>query len=234
MMSAKLTIGVTDCSKYANYSKWMLQYSHEVEVVKLGYRDNYADDIKKCRGLLLTGGEDVHPRFYGKPEHIEFCYKYDVDERRDEFELKLLDYAEANQLPVLGICRGLQIANVFYGGTLIPDIPSWKKPSHSKLPDGKDRYHPVEVMPSSWFYSLVQSKEGWINSNHHQCADDPGKGLRISASAPDGIAEALERIDKTRSFLCLVQWHPERMTDPESPFSKNIRHTFVNAALKLN
>src|SRR5687768_9802218 len=102
-MSSKIIIGITDCNKYVNYNNWMLQNSDTIEVIKLSYHQNNLDKIKKCRGLILTGGEDVHPRFFGKPEYFEFCYKDEVDEARDEFELNLLSYTEANSIPVLGI-----------------------------------------------------------------------------------------------------------------------------------
>ena len=139
MTQKKLIIGVTDCSKYANYNKWIASYAESVEVIKLSYDSNNIDDLENCHGIVLTGGEDVHPRFYGKPELYEYCYKEDVNEVRDEFEWRVLEYSKKNKLPMLGICRGLQVANVFYGGTLIPDIPSWGKFNHSKCSDGKDR-----------------------------------------------------------------------------------------------
>jgi putative glutamine amidotransferase len=233
-MPGKLTIGITDCSKYNNYANWLLLQHDEIEIIKLGYRYNNFDEIRKCRGLLLTGGEDVNPDFFGKPEYYEYCYKEDVDEQRDQFELHLMEYTEKKQLPVLGICRGLQIANVFFGGTLIPDIPTWGKTSHSKLADGTDSYHPVEIAESSWFYKLVNTSFGLVNSNHHQCAEDIGEGLHICGTAPEDIPEVLERTDTSKSFLCLVQWHPERMKHPESPFSKNLREAFVEAVRTNN
>lgn len=231
-MQQKIVIGVTDCSKYANYSNWISGYGEQVEVIKLSYKAKNFDDIKKCQSVLLTGGEDVHPRFYNKPEYYNYCYADDVSEARDEFELKVLQYTEANHIPVLGICRGLQIANVFFGGTLIPDIPTWGKFNHSKLPDDSDRYHKIAVDPSSWLYSIIDRQEGTVNSNHHQSADRIGDGLIVSAFSPDGVVEALERKDpEGKSFLCLVQWHPERMNDQESNFVKNIREAFVEAVM---
>ncbi|UKJ07321.1 gamma-glutamyl-gamma-aminobutyrate hydrolase family protein [Solitalea lacus] len=227
-MKDKLTIGITDCSKYSNYSNWVISYADTVEVLKLGVGD--FDAIKKCDGLLLTGGEDVNPRFYNKPENLEYCYADDMNEARDEFELKLLEYSQQNALPVLGICRGMQIGNVFFGGTLIPDIPSWGKPSHAKLANGNDKYHPVNIDSHSWLRRILQADEGLINSNHHQCVDKIGYGLVVSAHSLDGIAEALERSSpENSSFLCLVQWHPERMQDQQSPFVRNILNAFMEA-----
>lgn len=232
-MQQKIVIGVTDCSKYLKYSNWILGYSEQIEVIQLSHWANNFEEIKKCDGVLLTGGEDVHPRFYNKPEYYSYCYENDISEARDEFEWKVLEYTETNHVPVLGICRGLQIANVFFGGTLIPDIPVWGKYNHSKMPDDSDRYHKIAIDPASWLYSLVHKQEGMINSNHHQSADKIGDGLVVSAFSPDGVVEALERKEpQNKSFLCLVQWHPERMNDPESNFVKNIRTAFVEAAVR--
>lgn len=232
-MQNKIVIGVTDCSKYANYSNWIQSQGNEIEVIKLSYKTQNITDIKQCSGIVLTGGEDVHPRFYNHPEFYQYCYADDVSEARDDFEWRVLEYTEKNKLPVLGICRGLQIANVFFGGTLIPDIPRWGKYNHSKMPDNTDRYHEIAVDPNSWLYRLVESEKGEVNSNHHQSADLIGEGLVISALSPDGVIEALERKEpESKSFLCLVQWHPERMNKPESKFVKNIRTAFVEACKK--
>ncbi|MBX3254385.1 MAG: gamma-glutamyl-gamma-aminobutyrate hydrolase family protein [Chitinophagaceae bacterium] len=226
-----MIIGVTDCSKYANYASWILAHDTEVKVKKLSWRPSNFEEVKNCDGVLLTGGEDVHPRFYNRPDYYDYCFKDDVSEARDEFEWKLLEYTEANNVPVLGICRGLQIANVFFGGTLIPDIPAWGKYNHSKLPDDSDRYHPITVDPASWLYGIIGQEEGPVNSNHHQSAGRIGKGLIVSAFSPEGVVEAIERRDpSTGSFLCLLQWHPERMKDQNSNFVKNVRAAFVEAA----
>lgn len=232
-MVEKIKIGVTDCSKYDNYACWMAAYGPEVEVIKIDVYNGFNPQLlKKCDGVLLTGGEDVHPRFYNRPDLYKYCYAEDVSELRDEAEWKILEYTESNKIPVLGICRGLQIANVFFGGTLIADIPTWGKYNHSKMPDDSDRYHVIQVDPSSWLYGIVGESSEEINSNHHQSADMIGKGLIVSALSPDGVIEAIERKDPAAgSFLCLVQWHPERMKDQNSNFVKNIRKVFVEAAI---
>lgn len=228
MRQKKISIGVTDCSKYANYANWIAAYGHEIEVKKISYNPSNLDNVKECAGIILTGGEDVHPKFYNHPELHKYCYEDDINESRDEFEWKILEYTEANKVPVLGICRGLQIANVFFGGTLIPDIPTWGKFNHSKLQDDSDRYHKINIDPASWLFSVVQEEEGIINSNHHQSADQIGSGLIVSAFSPDGVVEGLERKNPAEgSFLCLVQWHPERMKDQGSNFVKKVRDSFV-------
>lgn len=231
-MSEKIIIGVTDCSKFEIYRDWVLSYNENIEVIQLGHKLNNFDEIPKCRGIVLTGGEDVHPRFYNLPEYYPYCYDDDIDEHRDEFEFKVLNYTEKNEIPVLGICRGMQVGNVFFGGTLIPDIATWGKFDHSKMPDKSDRYHEVIVNPSSWLNGIVNIDKGLVNSNHHQSTDKTGKGLVVSAISPDGISEAMERLNPYgKSFLLFVQWHPERLKDQHSPFSKNIHEAFINAII---
>ena len=232
----KITIGVTDCSKYENYARWIQLYSPDIETIKLSEKINNLTDAKQCHGILFTGGEDVHPRFYNKPDYLQYCHLDDISEARDVFEMKLMEYTEENRIPVLGICRGLQIYNVFRGGTLIPDILSWelKKINHAKTTEGLDSYHRIVVTPDLWLNRITGLLQGETNSNHHQSAHIIGDGLIASAVTEDGVIEALDQKDpEGKSFLCLVQWHPERMKDQNSPFVKNIREVFITAAKKL-
>ena len=225
-MKKKITIGITDCSKYANYESWILAES-EVDVIKLGYGKNNAKEAERCDGILLSGGEDVHPRYYKKPEYQPYCSE--IDEQRDAFEFAVLDQVEKHQLPLLGICRGLQVANVYYGGTLVPDIPSFGKFNHSRYTD-KDRYHQIDVDPTSELFRITGVARGEINSAHHQSAELIAKGFVTNSLSADGVVEGIERkSSEGKPFLQLVQWHPERMTSLESPFSKKIKEAFINA-----
>ena len=225
-MKQNIIIGITDCSKFANYEKWITK-EQGTEVIRLSPEKNNIEEIEKCHGIILSGGEDVHPRFYNKNEYVTLCHE--IDEQRDEFEWKVLQQTENNKLPLLGICRGLQMANVYFGGTLIPDIPSFGKFNHSKFPE-KDRRHIIQVDPYSDLKKIVGSEAGEVNSAHHQSTDRVGKGLVTNAISPDGIVEGMEREDKEgKPFLLLVQWHPERMTDQENPFSKRIKESFLEA-----
>jgi putative glutamine amidotransferase len=229
----KITIGVGDCSKYEKYAAWISQEA-DVEVIKLGYVLNDFDVIKKCQGVLLTGGEDVHPRFYNRPELLKFCYPDDVDERRDEFDLRVIDYTQQNNLPLLGICRGLQITNVYFGGTLIPDLPSFGKFNHSKFGEGKDRYHTISIDPHSQLNHISSKVEGEVNSAHHQAVKHVGKGLVANCFSKDGVIEGLERVDpKNHSYLLLVQWHPERMNDQSNPLTATIKRSFLDQVRSL-
>lgn len=223
----KITIGITDNSKYDVYARWIMG-EPDTEVIRLGYASGNFDDVKRCHGLLLSGGdEDIHPRFYNHPEFLPLCTG-GVDERRDEFELRLIDHALSNRLPLLGICRGLQIVNVYSGGTLVPDIPSKGLPNHSRFSEGHDRQHGVSVRSDSRLGAVAGQDIGGVNSAHHQAADLIGAGLIANAFSEDGVIEGLERTGKDeRSFLLLVQWHPERMADQRSPLSGGVKQRFL-------
>ena len=225
-MKSQITIGITDCSKYDNYCTW-IEGVGGAAVIRLSHHQNNFADIEKCDGVVLSGGEDVHPRFYNKKEYLAMCEE--IDESRDEFEWKVLEYTEKNQVPLLGICRGLQVANVYFGGTLLPHIPAFGKFDHSRS-GSTDRYHTVQVDPNSYLKEVVATSSGEVNSAHHQSADLIGKGLVANALSPDGIVEGLERENPDdRSFLLLVQWHPERMNDQGNPFSQNVKRNFLKA-----
>ena len=224
-----IVIGITDCAKYFHYESWIREQP-DVEIIKLSYHENNPGDVERCDGIMLTGGNDINPRLYNQPEYLVYCHQKDIDERRDEFEWKVLQHTEERQLPILGICRGLQFVNVFFGGTLVPDIPAFGKFNHSKFEEGKDRDHLIEIDTNSLLYKITGQEKGEINSAHHQSVDMPGYGLVANAMSPDGVIEGMERIEaKGKSFLLLVQWHPERMTNQGSIFSQNIRRSFLDA-----
>lgn len=227
-----MKIGITDCGeKYPIYEQWVLsQNVGKIETIKLGYKHNNLDQINQCDGIVLTGGEDIHPQFYNKPEYLSLCNPNFMDARRDEFEWKVCEYIFQNQIPVLGICRGLQLVNVFLGGTLIPDIPTAGKNNHSKFQEGKDRYHTVDILPASILAKITNSSNGEVNSAHHQSADIIANSLQINALSEDGIVEGLEwaSLSHPNQYLMLVQWHPERINNTEeNSFSYKIRQSFV-------
>jgi putative glutamine amidotransferase len=223
---SKIVIGITDGRLYENYASW-ISMEENVELVRLGYKFDNVDEIKRCDGLFMTGGEDVHPKFYHKPEYEEQFNLSDFDEKRDEFEIELLTYWETSQMPLLGVCRGLQLLNVFLGGTLIPDLPTCGKFNHSrKLTE--PRYHPVLIDPNSELSSLLKVRTGDVTSIHHQSIDRIGEGLVTNAISPDGVIEGVEWLNPRRvPAMLLVQWHPEAMRDQMSPFSKSIRDNFI-------
>lgn len=149
-----------------------------------------------CTGLLLPGGGDLEPWRYGQPN----IASRGLEPERDEMELRLLECFSAAGKPVLGICRGLQAINVFFGGTLVQDLPG-----HSAV-EGADRLHGVRTAAS--FLSRICGEEAMVNSAHHQAADRLGSGLEAVQWAMDGVVEALEH--RTMPVWG-VQWHPERL-----------------------
>jgi putative glutamine amidotransferase len=222
----KVVIGITDGRLYDNYAGWITQAGN-VELVPLGYRFGNAEEIRRCDALFMTGGEDVHPRFYNKAEYVEQYSLSDFDEKRDEFEIALLAQWQTSKIPLLGVCRGLQLVNVFLGGTLIPDLPSFGKFNHSRKQ--KDtRYHSIEVDPNSQLYSMVKATSGEVSSIHHQSIDRIAPGLVANAITNDGVIEGAEWLHPVgKTPMVLVQWHPEAIADNESSFTKNIREHFI-------
>lgn len=208
---------------------WIEQSGSAYEVLDWG-KNNF-EDIKKCSSLLLTGGADIFPEFYADwPEAVN---NNDYIPERDGFEFRLLDYALESNMPVLGICRGMQLINCRLNGSLIIDIETIRSVNHRKLSDNEDRYHNVNIKSGTLLNDIVGTKTGIVNSSHHQGIDRAGEGLVISAKSDDGIVEAIEWEDKTgKSFLLAIQWHPERMKDSLSPFAKNIIEKFIQETNK--
>lgn len=235
MQIEKLVIGITDCGKkFPNYENWVRAHGVDVEVIRLGYRNNNLHEADRCDAFLLSGGHDVHPRFYGKPEYYDLLDPTDIDERRDEFEIKIIASAERNSKPLLGICRGLQIANIYFGGTLIPDIFSrLNVEGHNQDEDSDDSLHHIDVVQGTRLFHIVHEKGGEVNSAHHQAAEKIGDGLKVNAFSKEGIVEGLESVtDEDEAGVLLVQWHPERMRNQQSRFAANIREWLINEAWK--
>jgi putative glutamine amidotransferase len=171
--------------------------------------------------MVLTGGADVDPARYGKPEARALATTYPG---RDEAEWTILTAAFARRLPILAICRGMQLFNVYRGGTLIPDIPNL---ATHMLPD--DARHPIAIEAGTSLALLTGSHEGEVTSSHHQAVDQLGRGLSIAARHADGTIEAIEWTSPMRKpWLAAVQWHPERM-GPDEPLAHTLFRGFLQA-----
>ena len=159
------------------------------------------------RGLVLTGGEDVEPARYGAVPHP----KLDVtDPDRDAAELALIAAAFTRRLPVLAICRGIQILNVALGGTLYQDLDS-ERPGPIAHADASE--HAVRVEAGSLLERTLGARAATVNSRHHQAIRDLAPQLRAVAWADDGIIEAAEPTDRSAPWTLAVQWHPEDLTE---------------------
>jgi len=175
-------------------------------------------------GLLLMGGSDVNPARYGETRLAD---TEESDDARDELETALIEEALARDLPVLAICRGLQILNVQQGGTLIQHLPSTAR--HRQRTENKGTpVHEVGIVPGTALASIAGgSLQLAVNSRHHQAIDRLGEGLRVSArDSEDGTIEAVERPDKR--FVIGVQWHPENMSATDLRQARLFR-AFANA-----
>ena len=179
-------------------------------IVPLGLPDSTLRELfERLDGLLLSGGGDLDPSTYGVTTPAQLV---SVDPLRDHLELTLARWALESGKPVLGICRGQQVLNVAAGGTLIPDIPSYRP--HALMHADPARppaglAHPVSVEADSYLARVGTPAALEVNSSHHQAVDRLAEGWRVSAIAPDGIIEAIEA--PGHPFALAVQWHPERL-----------------------
>jgi len=176
-----------------------------------GYVDDTAALLDRLDGLLFSGGPDLDPAVYGQDPHPRLGP--DVDRVSDAYELALLRGAAERDLPVLGICRGMQALNVSRGGTLRQHLPDVTGLEHRQGHEPFVPAHPVVVSPGSLLHRVTRATELPVNSFHHQAADTSGAGLAVCAQAPDGTVEALW--DPSARFCLGVQWHAELLThDP--------------------
>jgi putative glutamine amidotransferase len=205
-------IAVTTCRKIEDYRQAIIHAGGEVRLVQapLSVEDALAD----VDGLLLTGGEDVDPARYGEAPHHAVV---DIDEARDAFEFGLIAAARRRNLPLLAICRGVQVLNVACGGTLVQDIPSQSAGAlaHQLTAPPHESYelaHEIwlekdSVLSRLMGERLTDAETCDVNSRHHQAVKDVAPGFLVSATAPDGVIEAIE--DPASLFCLGVQWHPE-------------------------
>jgi putative glutamine amidotransferase len=198
-------VAITPCRKPLDYEAAVRRTGATVRPLLLSERP--ADVLPGVDGLLLTGGDDVDPALYGEPPHSTFEV---AEAGRDAFEIDLVRRALDADLPVLAICRGLQVLNVALGGTLIQDIPSEPDPhlQHDATGPPTTLAHPVAVVTDSRLAALVGAgTTPAVNSRHHQAVRVLGPGVVATAVAADGIIEAAE---VPGAHFCLgVQWHPE-------------------------
>ena len=204
-------IAIAPCRAMADYLESVKRAGGDP--VELDYqRDNPKDVVRRSQALMLTGGGDIDPAVYGEAPHETFQAS---EPGRDQYEIELVKAAMNEGLPILAICRGMQVLNVALGGTLVQDIPSMVNGAmHHATPSTEPRYtiaHEVWVSEGSRLDQLMcdklESETCQVNSRHHQAVKTIAPGWEVSGTAPDGVVEAIELPGDV--FRIAVQWHPE-------------------------
>ena len=205
-------IGITNCRKIEDYRQSILHVGGEVRLLDVSA--DLAAALEGLHGLMLTGGADIAPDKYGEAPHptVE-----EPEPGRDDFELGLVSLARKQRLPILAICRGIQVLNVAYGGSLVQDIPSQvpgalphrlEVPPHQAFELAHEIWIDKDTLLSKLMRERLSDTDACeVNSRHHQAVRQLGRGLVVSATAPDGVIEAIE--DPAAGFCLGVQWHPE-------------------------
>lgn len=167
--------------------------------VRLG-ADTAPEDIDRLDGLLIGGGDDISARLY----HGDFTLDVRIDEERDRFELVALERAIPRGIPVLGVCRGAQMINVFFGGSLHHDLDEklWRANRYTVMPRLR-----IEIQPGTKLAELIGHPRVFVNAIHHQAVDELASNLIAAALDEENIIQAVE--DRERQFVLGVQWHPE-------------------------
>jgi putative glutamine amidotransferase len=204
-------IGITTCRKLEDYRQAILHVGGEPRVLDPSVAVDEA--LTGVTGLLLTGGDDVAPARYGEAAHPSVV---EAEPGRDEFEIALIAAARARRLPIFAICRGIQVLNVACGGTLVQDIPSQLTggvthalpvPPHQPYSLAHEIWIEKDSLLSRLMRERLNDDTCEVNSRHHQAVRTVAGGFTVSATAPDGVIEAIE--DPALPFCLGVQWHPE-------------------------
>jgi len=187
-------------------------------------------DYSSIDGVLLPGGADINPAFLNQKP---FDKPTRTDPEFDRFELEVIREAWRRDMPILGICRGAQLINVFRGGTLYGDLPSEKGIQngvcHRDPRTRKETHHIITVLSGTLLYQVLERPVKIVNSHHHHAVKDFGDGLMLDALAPDGVIEAFHAPDRT--FCLCVQFHPERLVKSDTLFV-NIFQRFHEETVK--
>lgn len=202
--------------EFANYPRSFVNEDYVQAIIQNGgipmiipINDNHEDLkllLRNVDGLILSGGYDVYPYHYGEEPHFLLN---ETNKERDLFEYELLNQALLQEIPILGICRGLQLINTYFGGTLYQDISlsdSFLK--HNQINNPTLATHSIQIEKESKLYQIIQEEEYFVNSFYHQVIKRLGEDLKVTATSSDGHIEAIE---SDKYSLIAVQFHPEMM-----------------------
>jgi putative glutamine amidotransferase len=229
-VSTSITIGKPPERAYLNSAYVAaVQQAGGVPVLLAPQHDARAQAVLLGRidGVLLTGGGDVDPMRFGEATHPTVT---DVSADRDALEIALVEGALERGLPLLAICRGIQVLNVALGGSLHQDVASSPGTpiAHSQKAPRHEPTHAVKIEAGSRLLDVIGAHDLDVNSMHHQAIKDLGRGLRAVAFSPDALIEAAELEDVSR-FVLGVQWHPEELA-PHQPAAQRLFAALIAAA----
>ncbi|MBU1010817.1 MAG: gamma-glutamyl-gamma-aminobutyrate hydrolase family protein [Bacteroidetes bacterium] len=233
----ELTIAISKERKNEKkYSDWLARQQVSFQFIDMSLLSvqDALSALDRCDALVLTGGNDIYPEIYGKGNDSLRCGEF--DRTRDSLEQALFTKASSEAMPILGICRGLQMINVCVSGSLYIDLPE-DKGSGQIHRQGEEGWtmHQLAIEPNTLLSSLVANNTAWVASNHHQGIDSTGSSLKALAICPDdSLIEAIGwKQPENKGFLLGVQWHPEWM-DANDTFSAAVAKTFLAEAQKFH
>ncbi len=231
-MTIALTYTGTE-EKHNFYVNW-IKGNDTIEIIKLSADENNLAMLQQADALVMSGGIDAHPKNYGSTVTAYPNAPAEFNEARDVFETGAFNMALQLNIPILAICRGMQLTNCILGGDLIQDLGPEKNKLHRNTE--VHQIHDVLITPETLLHTITNKEKDITDSAHHQCINRLGKNLLINARSQDGIIEGIEWADKQgKAFFLGVQWHPERMFKhriESSSLSKNIREYFLNETVK--
>ena len=210
----------------SNYTKWI---EDENVILLDAYTLKNTDSILKLAdGIILTGGEDINPLEYNNTSNLKVCG--DINYKRDTLERKLFDFAFENKIPLIGVCRGMQMMNVSSGGTLYGDIPTEIGTEVIHRNNG-EVYHEIALCDTSTLIFPIETDTIMVNSWHHQGLKIMPNHLRVIARSFDGLAEAVVMDTSMHPFMIAVQFHPERL-GKDNVIHQTIRDNFFKEMKK--
>lgn len=196
---------------------YIIPMNNNVEVVK--------EQINNVDGLILSGGHDVTPRYYNQEPYKNLG---GILPERDEFDFKLVEFAKEKNIPILGVCRGCQILNVYYGGSLYQDLSlkNGANIKHNQVNFPSMTTHSVDLVDGTRLKELFKEESIMVNSFHHQIIDEVAPGFVASAYSKDGVVEAIEKPEY--KYMLAVQWHPEMLHSVEEKMNLLFRELIKN------